>query len=632
MWNLSALAAKAQEAAARIERQLDESTGVKDDGAPSSSGTGGLGLGGGATSTIASSVSATHDDLLNDDDDFFSDDIPSSNGGAGGWNDDDDDDALNFEHEAPPAPAKAKEEEVPAATKSNVTADEGDDFFGDEIAPSPAITQTSQPQPTQSAEEVLGGSSQHSVEVEEVDFGDDDDNMGGGNGWDADEIPLDDDKEIEQVDPGVQQEVQKEEPMSLPVPEPEPGAVVSEQVVEDNIIHEAQPEESSYGMASTNEPTFEPEPFLEPVIESNEVEAMSEDIVFEEEGDTPGNAAQEEEYVMPVDEGTAQNELQTKTVVSLPPPPAASIPETQLQMAAPAMDDTEKQQFLATIAELESQLYRRETQLASKSDQITSLSMQHEAETTKLRQAITETKAEAKTRIVRAKDRVEEMQTKLADAVRRADAAGGSNQEQSDMIGALRAEGENLARKQSKMEQSVRSARGEARDLQEQLEIEKDARQKEQAKVESLEKEVKTLKEELSSARKGETLSKKLEGELVAAKEESEKQRASNMVLEQQLKELKEEKKSLKKEVEESKSGAALELEGESNKLKRERDDMLGDLESKLRTSEREANVREDALRHEVSELRKRWQDAVRRAEGKPQLLAFDVTFLLVRF
>ena len=32
---------------------------------------------------------------------------------------------------------------------------------------------------------------------------------------------------------------------------------------------------------------------------------------------------------------------------------------------------------------------------------------------------------------------------------------------------------------------------------------------------------------------------------------------------------------------------------------------MLGDLEGKLHTSDREANVREDALRHEVSELRK---------------------------
>eukprot|EP00985_Skeletonema_marinoi_P012723 scaffold6206_cov121-Skeletonema_marinoi.AAC.1 len=64
-----------------------------------------------------------------------------------------------------------------------------------------------------------------------------------------------------------------------------------------------------------------------------------------------------------------------------------------------------------------------------------------------------------------------------------------------------------------------------------------------------------------------------------------------------------------------------MELEGESNKLRKERDEMLSDLESKLRTSEREANVREDALRHEVSELRKRWQDAVRRAED----LSMDV-------
>jgi len=67
------------------------------------------------------------------------------------------------------------------------------------------------------------------------------------------------------------------------------------------------------------------------------------------------------------------------------------------------------------------------------------------------------------------------------------------------------------------------------------------------------------------------------------------------------------ENKTLKKEVQDARAGAALELEGESNKLRKERNDMLEDLESKLRTSEREANVREDALRHEVSELRKRW-------------------------
>lgn len=141
---------------------------------------------------------------------------------------------------------------------------------------------------------------------------------------------------------------------------------------------------------------------------------------------------------------------------------------------------------------------------------------------------------------------------------------------------------------------------------------------------------VKSLKEELSSARKGESQSKKLEGELVAAKEESEKQRASNLGLEQQLKELKEENKSLKKEASEARDGAAAELKGESNKLRKERDDMLGDLESKLRTSEREANVREDALRHEVSELRKRWQDAVRRAEGKSVMGSECLFYLLI--
>lgn len=43
---------------------------------------------------------------------------------------------------------------------------------------------------------------------------------------------------------------------------------------------------------------------------------------------------------------------------------------------------------------------------------------------------------------------------------------------------------------------------------------------------------------------------------------------------------------------------------------------MFSDLESKLQTSECEANVCKDALRHEVSALRKRWQDAVHQAEG----------------
>ena len=56
MWNLSALAAKAQEAAARIEKKLDESVGLKE----------------AATASAADAAAATTSDDY--DDDFFSDD------------------------------------------------------------------------------------------------------------------------------------------------------------------------------------------------------------------------------------------------------------------------------------------------------------------------------------------------------------------------------------------------------------------------------------------------------------------------------------------------------------------------------------------------------------------------------
>ena len=612
MWNLSALADKAKEAAARIERQLDDSVGIESGG---TSAEGGSVLGGLAGAISASSkttnnnnvVPSTHDDL-NDDDDFFSDDVvptlsstpqTSNVGNTSDWQDN------GSTHVVMP--------DAPSATKLNVSADEqqqSDDFFGGKRVP---------PQQQESEEIDFGGDN------EDIDMG------GDGDGWDDGvDIPLDDDDEnVNEI----------YESSTLPPPEQsEPGIVEDKQPTED-FYHPDQgvgssPPETQLndtGRLSTGPSNDINEVESNSVVEESNpsVDQMTEPRESNEDEMVPGEAnvvdrdTIKEEGVQPEDTVAITESLMQNGESSVPGP-ADSIPSdsrSQTIPAAPSMDDAEKQQYLATIAQLESQLYQREEQLASKSDQITSLTIQFESETTQLRTVISETKEEAKKRILRAKDRVEEMQTKLTDAVRRADAAGGSSQEQSDIIAALRAEGEQLARKQSTMEQSVRSAKGEARELQEKLDIEMDARHKEEAKVDALEKEVKSLKDELASARKGETLSKKLEGELVAAKEESEKQRASNLVLDQQLKELKDERKALKKEVEEARAGAAIELEGESNKLRKERDDMLGDLENKLRTSEREANVREDALRHEVSELRKRWQDAVRRAEGTNCLL-----------
>lgn len=607
MWNLSNLAAKAQEAAAkaqeaaaRIERQLDSSVGIEDTGgapvAPVA-----------AAASAQSSLSVAHEDF-DDDDDFFAD--SHGDAGVGGW--------QRPRQDVAEEPATSQ----PVATKLDVSADEGDDFFGDEDS-SPA------------AQQIVDQKIQNGDE--EVDLGDD----GMQDGWDGpDDIPLDDedlfddvpvDQEEEQPQPKLEslQEIQTDG-----LPEHESDSVMTSQESDEangNQAHDVSPdtpidknigpspgdthEVESVGMKEAESSAFQDE---HP--KSNNAEAFAEP-----------NGLEDVEQIDTQELAGQGHENKAENIVSLPPS-TNSISESQSNASTtPSMDDAEKQQFLATIAELESQLYQRESQLASKSDQITSLSLQHEAETSALRQTIAETKDEAKKRIVRAKERLEDMQTKLSDAVRRADAAGGSSAEQSDIIAALRAEGEQLARKQSTMEQSVRNAKGEARELKEKLDMETEARVKEVAKVEALEAEAKNLKEDLSSARRGESRSEKLEGELVAAKEESEKQRASNLVLEQQLKELKDETKSLKKEVEEARAGAAIELEGESNKLRKERDDMLGDLEGKLRTSEREANVREDALRHEVSELRKRWQDAVRRAEGEGgRILALKGMLLFV--
>ena len=444
MWNLNALAEKAKEAAARIEKQLDDSVGVKEDA---------------AASTAASSSM----DLIDEDDDFFADNHDAQQASS-----------LQQQQQQ-----TIKESPPPSATKLNVTTDEGDDFFGDE-----------------------GTARQES---EEVDFGD---GGTGSDGWDeADDIPLDDDEEnsspVQQQDQDqveeddlqvkeskIPQPVPFNSPFSPPQPAIPPEDEQTEEADDANQADEVldDPKDDTIG------PDYEPEGSeiepssveqTEPI--QNDSEIVSEDNALGEE-DTNDNEIQEEDYIMPTDAGS-ENQSQvdnefTATVVSMPPPA-----EPQSQTAAPPMDDAEKQQFLATIAELESQLYQRESQLASKSDQITSLSLQYESETSNLRQVITETKEEAKKRIVRAKERVEEMQTKLAEAVRRADAVGGSNHEQSDIIAALRAEGEQLARKQSAMEQSVRNAKGEARELQERLDIEKDAREKEETKCESLEKE-----------------------------------------------------------------------------------------------------------------------------------------------
>ncbi|KAL7516629.1 hypothetical protein ACHAWX_001624 [Stephanocyclus meneghinianus] len=626
MWNVSlgALAQKAKEAAARLESHLDDSIGIADD---SLFGNKSSAASDSALGALGTTREGIHDDF-NDEDDFFSDthheDLlaqrpqPQVDNGHLGDN-------------------MSKQLSSPLAKKLDVSADDGDNFFGEEDK------EESYPdaQPTEVSE---------TNNEEEVDFGMGD--AGEGDGWgEGEDIRLDDEEDLVMIEQEQKQVVERDlegKTVEAGLNEAHEASTEFDHVTEllgtpclssstsQEIIKNSASEDGSpfVNMPPNNVDVVED--LYEDEVETSMVEAESfrKEAASRTDEVEPEVVGQEERFVEMETLQTGQEPLETSTeeephgevVENESGETSTSLiqnefPAMSTMVKAPGTKETEKLQFLETISQLESQLLHREEQLASKSEQITSLTMQHESEITKLRQVISETKEEARKRILKAKERVEEMQSKLSEAVRRAESAGGDSHEQSEIIAALRAEGEQLARKQSQMEQSVRSAKSEARDLAEQVQIQKEGRESALKKIEVLEKEIKSLKDELASARKGESQSKKLENDLFAAKEESEKQRASNLGLEQELRELREENKTLRKAVEDAKAGAALESEKEANKLRKERDDMLSDLESKLRTCERESNLREDALRHEVSELRKRWQDAVRRAED----LSMDV-------
>jgi len=270
----------------------------------------------------------------------------------------------------------------------------------------------------------------------------------------------------------------------------------------------------------------------------------------------------------------------------------------------------------AKMEDLQQRLAQREDQLFSKTEQLTTNEEMHEQEKQELLQKIQHTKEEAKRRIQKAKERVEAMEQTLKNATSSKGSSAEEIQKQAEIISALREEGEKLARKQLDMEAAVRGAKGEARELRETLEETVAAQTKALDKISTLEAELKSTKDDLSSARKGESQAGKLDSDLRHVREESEKRAGTILSLEQQVKELKAAQKELERELESTRTGAAVETEQEIKKLRKDHHDLVADLESKLQRSERDAAVREDALRHEVGELRKRWQDAVRRADA----------------
>jgi hypothetical protein len=263
--------------------------------------------------------------------------------------------------------------------------------------------------------------------------------------------------------------------------------------------------------------------------------------------------------------------------------------------------------------QLQETLHLREEQLVDKGGQLNELQALLETRDQQYKQKMHDTKEEAKKRIQKAKERCEAAEAKLQT---RSSGQSEDATKQQLIIEELIEEGQALAVKQSAMEKSVRAAKAETRSLTE--ELQQETYEKEQAleKIVELENELKSVKGSLTSARAGESQAGKLESGLLSARADAEAKTNTILSLQQRMKELSAESKELKNEIDTTRKSAAHESQQEKTSMRREHNDLIGDLELKIRTTEREAGVREDALRHEVAEIRKRWQDAVRRADG----------------
>lgn len=275
--------------------------------------------------------------------------------------------------------------------------------------------------------------------------------------------------------------------------------------------------------------------------------------------------------------------------------------------------------------QLHDMLRLREDQLANKAEQLNQLQELMEAQESEYRQKLHDTKEEAKARIMRARERCEAAEKKL---LLYTSSGADDAAKQEHIINELRAEGQALALKQATMEQAVRAAKGETRGLLERLDDETNKKTQALEKITRLETELKATKEALVVARKGESQSSKLENELLTTRSDAEMKANTILSLQQQIKELTAESKDLQMEIDKTRKSAAHVAQQEKVSMRREHQDLLADLETKLRTTEREAGVREDALRHEVAELRKRWQDAVRRADGKNFEVSWNIHYL----
>jgi hypothetical protein len=432
----------------------------------------------------------------------------------------------------------------------------------------------------------------------------------------------------------VTEEVPVENETATPVDAPEASPTVSvppEEIPEEDVPQEEDgwAGEDDLGMLDNSEAAE----VDEEVPIHSDPESSSSEVIIESHRqkdidppavDSPGGV----EVDLQREDGDKQAEDEDKVIVPTPFQEPGSMPIREESSALPVAGESSSANHVANQQNLEQQfeelnyrLKQREDQLLSKTEQLVQMEAIHETEKQELQQKIHNTKEEAKRRIQKAKERVEAVEGRLHAATHMSSSSSEEASKQKEMVEALRAEGAKLAHKQADMERAVRNATGQARELREQLEDEILAKDQALEKLEKLQSEFTTTKEDLASARRGESQADKLEAAARLAREDSENKAATILSLEQLTKEFRFQVKELQDELEEAKKTAVIETQREQKQLRKEHNEGVSDLETKLRTSEQNAAIREDALRHEVNELRKRWQDAVRRADS----LSMDV-------
>jgi len=261
----------------------------------------------------------------------------------------------------------------------------------------------------------------------------------------------------------------------------------------------------------------------------------------------------------------------------------------------------------STISSLQAQIQTQESQLTSQAESMSTLTQEHFNEKSNLESQIQAIKDEAKKRISRAKDRVTDITNDL--------------QSKDKIIVELRSEGEKLSIAKGTIEQLCKQTKNELKELQtDHTELKQD-NESLTSKLNSNKVEIDSLKKDLNDSKKYIDKCTSLEHTVHMLKEENTTLIHQKQTQQEQIQQLQTSLQEYQQEVQQNDALKQIASSKEIQSIHKDKEDMRNDFEKKLRLQEREANNREDALRKEMEELRKRWQDAVRRAD----VLSMDV-------